>query len=198
MTTEPKGRPKAASTLAEKEMDRLDENFKQFDENVKKLAEDSMTATKKEDVEPQTKLSQKEIERAPGIWLKPAKSLATGQKFNEKWRKDYEYMYEYVNFIAEHREIIGETIETWTKRFPGTNCDFWLVPTNKPVWAPRIVAEQIKRSSYVRIVMKEASRRSEDSMGTYYGELAADTVVQRLDAMPIVARKSIFMGTSGF
>jgi len=58
---------------------------------------------------------------------------------------------EYVQFIAENKEIIGETIEIWTRPFGGMPAEFWKVPVNKPVWGPRYLAEQIKRCYYLVI-----------------------------------------------
>jgi len=35
-------------------------------------------------------------------------------------------------------------------------------------------------------------------MGQYYGSMAVETTVNRLDAIPVSDRKSVFMGASGF
>ena len=38
-----------------------------------------------------------------------------------------------------------------------------------------------------------------DSIGTkYYGQMAVDSIIQRLDATPVSNKKSIFMGAGGF
>jgi hypothetical protein len=94
-------------------------------------------------------------------------------------------------------------IETWTKRFAGVPAEFWKVPTGKPIWGPRYLAERIKGSSYHRLIMNDQDPRcrmitSEDSTGSMYGQMVADTVVQRLDAHPATKQKSIFMGATSF
>ena len=46
--------------------------------------------------------------------------------------------------------------------------------------------------------MKENTINGSDGTGQYYGQMAADKVVQRLDAIPVHNRKSIFMGASSY
>jgi len=193
-------KPEVSSKFAQKELDKAEAKFEQFNDQVKSLTQDRMNEAPREDFEKQTKLSQKEIDKSNKIWLKPSRSVPPGQKekFNENFRKQYEHAKEYVNFIAEHREIIGETIETWTKPFPGMDCEFWEVPTNKPLWGPRYLADQIKRCSYHRLSTQENRITSSDGMGQYYGTLVADKIVQRLDAYPVQDKKSVFLGASSF
>lgn len=76
--------------------------------------------------------------------------------------------------------------------------EFWRVPTNKPVWGPRYLAEQIKGCVYHRLTMKQNVITESSGYGQMYGALAVDTTVQRLDARPVTKRSSIFMGAGGF
>ncbi len=46
--------------------------------------------------------------------------------------------------------------------------------------------------------MQDSKVTGADGMGQYYGAMAADKTVQRLDARPVSTRKSIFMGASSF
>ena len=105
---------------------------------------------------------------------------------------------EYVHFIAENKEIIGEAIELWTKPYAGLPAEYWRVPVNKPVWGPRYLAEQIKSKFYHRLVMQQNVVTGGDHMGQYYGSMAVDTTVQRLDAYPVTSKKSVFMGANSF
>jgi hypothetical protein len=203
-----KEKPQAKTSLGNQELDKAQEQFDKFDQEVKEMTLDRMNAAPKEEVEPQTKMSQKEIEKSSEIYLKPKRSLGPGvnpktgerEKFNEKFRKEYQFATEFVRFIAENKEIIGETIEIWTKPFPGMNAEFWEVPCGKPIWGPRHLAEQISKSRYHRLRMEESVRTGGDHQGNiYYGSLAVDTVVQRLDAVPAnQSKKSIFMGAANF
>jgi hypothetical protein len=190
-------KPKTSNSSAQRELDKAQEQFDAFDENVKSLTMDRMNEAKKEDMEPQTKLSSKDIEKSKEIYLKPERSISSKEKFNEKYREKYEFDKEYVHFIAEHKELLGETIECWTKPYAGMPAEFWKVPANKPVWGPRYLAEQIKKKSYHRLVMNQTVTGA-DGLGQWYGSLAADTTIQRLDAMPVSTRKSIFMGANSF
>lgn len=192
------GRKPKINSLAEKELDKAEKQFEAFEQNIKELTLDRMNLAPKQDVEPQTKMSQKDIERAPGTYLKPEKSIAGRDRFNERFRAQYEYDKEYVQFIAENHEIIGDSIEIWTRPYGGVPAEFWRVPANKPVWGPRYLAEQIKRKFYHRLVMKENTVREVSGHGSYYGTMAADTTIQRLDARPVSTRKSVFMGSNNF
>ncbi len=192
-----KKKPKAQNSLAEKELDKAEQQFKEFDDNVKAMTLDRMNQTPKEDEEPVHKISQDEIEKSNDVYLKPYRSIGSKEKFNENFRKDFNFQKEYVRFIPENREIIGETIDVWTKPFPGMPAEYWKVPTGKPIWAPRYVAERIKACSYHRLVMQQSTTAA-DGMGQYYGTLAVDTTVQRLDALPVSTKKSIFMGANSF
>jgi hypothetical protein len=182
-------------TTAQKEMDKAQEQFDNFDNQIKSMTLDAMNQAPKLDVEPQTKIAQVDLAKSKDMYLKPVRTLGSREKFNEKFRADYNFSTEYVNFIAENKEIIGEEIDLWTKPFPGMNCEEWKVPVNKPVWGPRHLAEKIKRSRYHRLVMQQQTAGA-DGMGQYYGTMAVDTTVQRLDALPVSSKKSIFMGAS--
>lgn len=182
-------RPNAPET----ELQKVEKQFDEFDNQVKNLTMDRMNQSPKQDVEPQTKLSSSEIEKSKDIYLKPLRSIGGREKFNEKFRDAYNFDKEYVQFIAENKEIVGETIELWTKPYAGVPCEFWNVPVNKPVWGPRYLAEQIKRKSYHRLYM-DNKVTSTDGYGSMYGTMAVDKTIQRLDAYPVSPKKSVFMG----
>lgn len=191
-------KPVVTTSLAKQELDKAEAQFEAFDQNVKEMTMDRMNMAPKEDVEPQTKIAQKDLEKSKDIYLKPKRSIGRGakDKFNEKFRSAYEFDKEYVHFIAENKEIIGDSINMWTGPYPGAPVEEWEVPTNTPLWAPRYVAEQIKRKFYHRLVMKDTVTENTGA-GTFYGSMAVDTTVPRLDARPVSSRKSVFMG-AGF
>jgi hypothetical protein len=189
---------KTSNSQTQNEIEKLGKQFDDFSDQVKDLTVDRMNAAKKEEVEPQTKLSSKEIDKSKDIYLKPERIIADNQKFNEKFREDYNFAKEYVQFIAENKEVIGETIEMWTHPYGGVGAEFWKVPTNKPVWGPRYLAEQIKRRNYHRLSMDESKIVSGDPNTRFYGQIVVDNLIQRLDAIPVSTRKSIFMGASSF
>ena len=190
-------RPKNVNSAAEKELDKVEAQFKEFDNQVKEMTLDRMRAAPKEDLEEQTKISSKELERKKEIYLKPSRTIGSKEKFNEKYREQYNFAKEYVQFIAENKEIIGEDLTMWTKPFAGMPAEEWKVPVNKPVYGPRYLAENIKSCQYSRLVMKDHVTGSEGP-AQFYGTMAVDTKVQRLDAIPVNTRKSVFMGAGNF
>jgi hypothetical protein len=187
-------KPKSSNSASQKELDKAEKQFEQFDDNIKQMTMDRMNEAPKLDMEPQTKISQKDMEKKKEVHLKPFRSIGSKEKFNEKYREDYNYSMEPVCFIAENKEIIGETIELWTKPFAGMPAQEWKVPVNTPVWGPRFLAEQIKNCKYHRFVMRDVSTGI-DGLAQYTGAMAVDTTVQRLEAMPASTKKSIFMGS---
>lgn len=187
-------KPIATTSLAEQELNRAEKQFEAFDENVKSLTLDRMNLTRKRDEAPQTEMSQLDLAKSKDVYLKPKTKIGCSDKFNEKFRAAYDFDKEYVQFIAENKELIGETIDIWTRPYAGLPAEEWLVPCNKPVWGPRYLAEQIKRKYYHRLVMHDDRVVSSDGIGQYYGVMAVDTTIARLDAHPVSSRKSIFMG----
>ena len=179
------------------DLQKAEKQFEAYDQNIKEMTMDRLNEAPKQDMEPQTKLSSSQIEKSKDIYLKPTTSIGSREKFNEKFRESYNYDKELVHFIAENKEIIGEMIEMWTKPYPGMPAEYWKIPTNKPVWGPRYVAEQIKSKFYHRLIMQQTVTENSGA-GQFYGQLAADTTIQRLDAIPVSSRKSVFMGAKGF
>lgn len=190
-------RPPKENSATQLELFKADENFKTFDDSVKEMTFDRLNDTKKPEIEEQTKLSQRDIERSKDVYLKPKTTIGCRDKFNERFRDEHNFQKEYVHFIAENHEILGENIEIWTRPFGGMPAEFWQVPVNKPIWGPRYLAEQIKRKFYHRLVMKEDVITSSDGKSSYYGQMAADTTIPRLDARPVISQKSVFM-SAGF
>jgi hypothetical protein len=195
---QPFSKPPVSSKKAQSELDKAEKQFDQFHEEIKEMTLDRMNEAPKLEQEQQTRLSQNEIQKNNDLYLKPKRTINSAEKFNEKFRKDYEFAKEHVNFIAENKEIGGEHIEMWTKPFAGMPAEFWEIPVNKPIWGPRYVAEQVKKCTYHRLTMQENRVVSSDGVGSYTGQMVADNIIQRLDAHPVAARRSIFMTGSGF
>lgn len=185
---------KNKNSSSEVQLSKAQDQFDAFDKTVKDLTLDRMNTAPKEEVEPQTKLSQADLSKSKEVYLKPKRAISSKEKFNERFRDEWKFSTEFVHFIAENKELIGETIDMWTKPFPGMAAEEWDVPTNKPVWGPRHLAEKIKRSRYHRLVMQQNQITSSEGVGQFYGSMIADTTIQRLDAIPVSSRKSVFMG----
>lgn len=193
-----KERPQMNNSESNRELIKAQEQLDNFNASVNAMTLDRMNATPKQEEEPQTKLSQNQIANAKDIYLKPKRTIPSYEKFNEDFRAKYEFDKEYVYFIAENKEIKGEDIDLWTKPYPGMPAENWIVPVNKPIWAPRYLAEQIKRKYYHRLVMKDHVATDSNFLGTFHGAIAVDTTVARLDAMPATKSRSIFTGALTF
>jgi hypothetical protein len=181
-----------------KELEKVDQQMQKVEGSIQEMTLDKANAAPKEESEPQTKLSMKEMaEKVGDVYLKPKRSIMGKDKFNENFRKDWEFDKEYVRFIAENKEIIGETIDLWTKHYGAVPAEEWEVPTNKPVYGPRYLAERIKACSYHRFFMQD--KIISDGAGIQqYGHMTVDKTIQRLDAYPVTEKKSIFMGSNAF
>jgi hypothetical protein len=184
--------------VEEQELNKIEDQFEKYTENVNQLTHDRMNMAPKLERDNQTKMSQNQIADAKQIYLKPFRAIGCADKFNEDYRKQYEFDKEYVYFIAENNEVIGEDIDIWTRPYSGMPAEEWKVPVNKPVWGPRYLAEQIKRCQYHRFSMNQRTITGEDGMGQYTGGFVVDNIVNRIDSRPASTRKSIFMGANNF
>jgi len=181
------GRPKVNSK-AQQELDKAEEQFDRFSQEVKELSSAPGMELPVEEDEKQTKASRKEIRNANDTYLKPKRTIysapnpKTGKPevFNERYREEYERKKKYVKFIAENKEIIGETICLWTKPFSGIPAEEWEVPVNKVLWAPQYLYDKIKKCRYTRLMMEDRPTVAGEGM-TYYGQMVAKSKIQRLD-----------------
>ena len=188
-------KPKNLNSSAEKELDNAQKQFDKFENEIKDLTLDRMNQAPKIEADQQTQISRSEIQKKPDHYLKPKRTIGSREKFNERFREDYNFKREYVQFIAENKEIIGESIPMWTKPFPGVPAEEWEVPVNKPIWGPRYLAEQIKGCKYHKLSMQNSMTNS-DGIGQFYGSMVVDNTIQRLDAIPVSQHKSVFVGAS--
>lgn len=191
-------KPDPKNSAAAREMIKIEKQLDTFNDHIESLTLDRMNQAPKADVEPQTKMAQQDIFKSTDIYLKPFKTIGCQDKFNEKYRDSWNFDKETVYFQAENKEIIGENIEMWTKPYAGVHAEFWKIPVNKPVYGPRYVAEQIKRCYYHRLIMKKGVSTGQDEFGEYQGQMAVDTTVARLDAVPVNVKRSVFMGARNF
>jgi hypothetical protein len=176
-------KPKVNSK-GEQELVKMEEQFKRYDEQVKSLTLDQMNKSSIEEVEQQTKVSNREA-KSNLTYLKPARSISSREQFNEKYRSQWEEAKKYVAALCENNEQIGEMVEVWTKPFAGLPAEFWQVPTNKPLMMPKHLAEQLASRFYHRFVMGDGVHTGSDGMGQYYGAMAVKETRRRVDARPI-------------
>lgn len=183
-------RPK--KTPETQEIEDLQKQFDAYEEKIKAL-EKERSFTPPEQGETQTKIAKRDIDKDNERYIKPQRRINSKEKFNEKFRADYEKDCEYVNFIAENVEILGESICMWTKPYPGMPAEYWEIPVNKPVWAPRYVRDQIKRKFHHILRMQDTTTH-QDGVGSYYGSMVVDQTKERLRAVEVPKDRPTFMG----
>jgi len=186
------------NSSSQQELAKVEKQFDDFAEQISQTTFDQLNKAPKQEGETTAQISQRDLANSRDVYLKPYRTVGCQDKFNENYREEYNFAKEYVQFVADNKEIIGENIDMWTKPFAGIPAEEWKVPVNKPVWGPRYLAEQIKRCYYHRLVMQPHTQMGSDGFAQYHGSIAADSTVQRLDAMPVSSRKSVFMGATNF
>ena len=168
----------------QQELDKAQETLDNFKEQIIAATSDVAEVGKIEEYEPQTKLSRREAEGMGPIILKPKRTIGSKEKFNEKFRAEYEDSKKYVKFIAENIEVKGESIDLWVKPYPGLPAENWDIPVNKPVAAPRYVAERISNCKYHVLEMEDRPIAQEGG-AVFTGQLIAKHTRHRLDARPV-------------
>lgn len=191
-------KPSPKSSLAEKELDKAQAQFEHYEANIASLTLDKMNEAPLKESEPHNKLTQNQIADSNDIYIKPFKTIACRDKFNEDYRKDWDFAKEYVYITAQNNMILNEFLQFWTKPFAGIPYEEWKIPVNKPIWVRRHVAEQIKNCVHHELVMDESKKVESNEFGDFCGQMVAKKTVQRFDAFPATKKKSIFMGTSTF
>ncbi len=186
-------RPKINSE-GQKELDRVEDQLSSFKDSMHEARDKSATLPIRE-TEPQTKIAQSDLNKSGVIYLKPKRTFPSKEKFNERFRDEYNYQREYVDFIAENKEVVGETIDFCIKKFPGMPVEEWEIPVNKAVSAPRYVKERIEDCSYTVFVTTDAATGSEGGM-KYYGQMVAEQRRARLSAREVVNKPRIFTGVN--
>lgn len=200
-------RPQVSGT-AEREMAKAEAQIQNFQDQLTELTQDRIIQT----APPATSVAQDRRnfegqKKSKDIYLRPAKNLGVGvnpktgerEKFNEKFRDNWNFDNENVHFIAENKEAPGWPIEKWTKPYPGIDMLFWIIPVNVPLWGPRYLAEQLKGCVYHVLKTQDNREIGHNGIGVETGgasSMIIDCTVQRLDATPVTDRKSIFMGAS--
>lgn len=99
------------------------------------------------EVELQTKISKKELAESEGYtWIEPKRFLPAMGVLPEKLKRQHAHDWEYVRGIFENYVTIGESISFWLCLYPGDKDCLWEIPSNKPVYVPRMVAKHLEET----------------------------------------------------
>lgn len=95
--------------------------------------------------EPEVQLSRKELAAQEGyFWIEPKRTLPAVGILPESQKKDHAHDWEYVRGIYENFVVAGEGVEFWLCKYAGDKDCLWLIPANKPVYIPRMVAKHLE------------------------------------------------------
>jgi hypothetical protein len=68
---------------------------------------------------------------------------------------------------------------------------------NKPIWAPRHLAEQLTRARHHNLKTNDDVVIGSDGTGVYHGSIVVKETIQRLDAKPVPKIKTLSMFDAG-
>ena len=151
-------KPNLQSGFANRELEKVEKQFDKTDEELASLTVDEMAKAPLKTLEPQTKMSKKEVQEFDAPVIRHCKGFQMTipkSGVDPKFKPLIEHDEEFIKVICENNEVIGEHIELWSGNFPGQICGFYQVPVNIPVYVPRKVAKRIRASRYHRIKMAE-------------------------------------------
>lgn len=178
----------------QKELKRAQEKFDTFNEEMKSYNPFDTNASNLE-TDPQTKISTREANKIDAPYIKPIRSISrtnyqtsksdSRSYFDEKHRKLHDEDWEYVKCIVENAEIPGESVEVWTAKWGCDPAHFWRVPVNKPVMIPRLLAMQLAKCQYHKLIMNDSVVTEQSHVGTITGGIVVDVVKNRINARPV-------------
>lgn len=94
--------------------------------------------------EPQIKISMKELAKSENVqYIEPLRKLQPFGCLPEKWKKLHAHDWEYVKGIFENEVSRGEPIRFTFSKWPGDPDCIWEVPSNVPVYVPRMIAKHL-------------------------------------------------------
>ena len=175
-------KPNVTNGPVQKEIDRLDAEFKAKSEQMSNLTQEEINKAPLKEVEPQTKLSQAQIKELDAPKIVPSRTKKANGKKKPEQDSLRKRAWEYIKVICENNEIFQEPLKFWYKpMIGGEDCHYWEIPVGRPVYIPRHVAEHIRSRKYHRLVMQEEMTVEHTQFGEMRGKMVATETRQRLD-----------------
>lgn len=182
-------RPRVNSE-GQRELDKVEDQIGALQQEIQSFNPLDELAPLPEETEPQVPMSKKEMKKDDAPYIRPKKTLAATNTpksptvWNKRWQKMHDRDWEYVKITAENHELIGGSIEMWTREYGCDPAHFWDIPVNRPIWVPRLVARKIARCTYHRLTMDNSIVTHGDQVGQVVGGLVVDHTKHRLNAIP--------------
>ena len=118
-------------------------------EDMKDLTVDKINETPvtepEETIQETAGMSAKEMAKTLGCrYIEPTRKLSAFGTLPDKMKKERDRDWEYVQGMYENIESPGETLEFWLCLYPGDPDCMWSIPSNIPVYVPRMVAKHLE------------------------------------------------------
>ncbi len=128
-----------------KKQEEMVKNVSKISEDMNQLTMDKIDETPDKEPEIQTKLTNKEMADELGIrYIEPKRMLGILGELPESLKKEHDHDWEYVKGIYENIDNIGESVEFWYTKYPGDHDCLWELPSNVPVFVPRMIAKHLE------------------------------------------------------
>ena len=176
------GRPK---------MDKVTESGVEILESLTKemrdmnLDEIEKRAPEVDEIDPQTIMSKKNLEKYDAPFIKPSKSFATKSKPCSQEEKERKRGWEYIKCVAENIEVPGELVSFWHNKFLGDPYYFWNIPVNIPIYIPRFIAEHLASRHYHVFHMRDYSNPAAIGDVGQDGAMTVKSTKKRIDCRSV-------------
>ena len=125
--------------------EKLVQSVIETEQSLKELTVDKINETPDVELEPQTKLTNRQLADSLGCkYIEPLSKLKAIGTLPEKLRKQHARDWEYVKGIYENINEIGQAITFSLCLYPGDPDCVWKIPANTPVYVPRMVANHLE------------------------------------------------------
>jgi len=147
------------------------------------------TAPALKESEPQTKLSTRELAKNENIrYIEPIRKLQPFGHLPEKWKKERDYDWEYVKGIFENEVSRGEPIRFTFSKWPGDPDCVWEIPSNVPVYVPRMIAKHLSGEMDPRTGMQSMQYHTFDTIRKAESQIRKDDLMENFVATGTVSR----------
>lgn len=158
--------------------------------SMSELTQDKIneTAPKAEEMEPQVKMTAKEMAAKLGLrYIEPVRKLKAIGKLPAFLEKEHAYMWEYVKGMYENYDFIGETLSFFLCLYPGDPDCMWSIPANVPVYVPRMVAKHLEECQKYHTFAYKDKRPDQKEALDFNEEFCVDKTHYRGKFRPIEA-----------
>lgn len=112
---------------------------------LNELTQDVINEIAPEADEVEVQLTTKQLAAKEGIpYITPKRTMQAFGKLPEKLKAEHKRDWEYTKAIITNEVINGEPLSFWYSKYPGDPDCLWEIPTNRPVYIPRMLAKHLE------------------------------------------------------